>query len=134
MFIESVTKAIKSSKLTEEEALKKIAPKFKKLFSGFEETISTFYVDRHKFDLDNFLKISFKNQTKIAKTHRESFIAFILYVNGCYEIYRKVIEKIKGKKIDSTLKMSPMMTPIETRTNGMFPSMTPFAISAIIVP
>lgn len=106
IFEDSLNSAIKSSKLTEEEALKKIAPKFKKLLSGFEETMATFYVDRHKFDLDNFLKISFRNQTKVAKTHRKSFVAFILYVNGCYEVYRQIIAKIKRKKIDSTLKMT----------------------------
>ncbi len=106
MFVDSFNEGIKSSNLSEEEALKKIAPKFNKLLSHYEETISTFYLAHHKFNLDNFLNIHFRNQKKIAKTHKDSFEAFILYVNGCYEIYRKIIKHLGRKKIDSTLKMT----------------------------
>lgn len=104
MFVESFNSAIKSSGLSEEEALRKIAPKFKELLSDYEETISSLYLDKHKFNLDNFLKTHFRNQRKIASTHKESFVAFILYINGCYVVYEKIVAKIKRKKIDSTLK------------------------------
>ena len=106
MFVDSFNKAVKSSNLSEEEALKKIAPKFKELLSGYEESISTLYLDKHKFNLDNFLKTHFNNQKKIAKTHKDSFTAFILYVNGCYEIFGKIIKKLRRKRVDSTLKMT----------------------------
>lgn len=105
-FVDSLNNAIKSSNLSEEEALKKIAPKFDELLSNYEESISTLYLDKHKFNLDNFLKAHFNNQKKIAKTHKDSFEAFILYVNGCYVIYEKVIEKLRRKKVDSTLKLT----------------------------
>lgn len=105
-FVESLNKSIKSSNLTEEEVMKKIAPKFKQLLSSYEETISSFYLENHKFNLENFLKIHFNNQKKIAKIHKDSFEAFILYVNGCYVIYEKIIEKLNRKRIDSTLKMT----------------------------
>jgi hypothetical protein len=36
--------------------------------------------------------------------------------------------------MDKSLKIRPMMTPIVTRINGIFPSMTPCAMRAIIVP
>lgn len=106
IFIDGLNKAIKSSNISEEEALKKIAPKFDKLLSEYEENISTLYLDKHKFNLTSFLKSHFNNQKKIAETHKESFVSFILYVNGCVVIYEKIIEKLKRKKVDSTLKMT----------------------------
>jgi hypothetical protein len=106
VLIDSLNESIKTSGLTEEEALKKIAPKFDELLSDYEESISSLYVEHHKFKLDSFLKTHISNQKKIADTHHDSFEAFILYINGCYNIYEKVIEKIKRKKIDSTLRMN----------------------------
>lgn len=106
LFIESINNAIKTSDLTEEEALKKIAPKFNNLLSDYEESISSIYVENHKFKLDRFLKSHFKNQQKIATTHRDSFVGFILYINGCFNIYEKIVEKLKRKKVDSTLKIT----------------------------
>lgn len=106
IFIDSLNEAIKPSNLSEEEVLKKIAPKFKELLSNYEESISTVYLDNHKFNLDNFLKIHLRNQKKIAKSHKDSFVAFILYVNGCYVIYEKIIEKIRRKRLDKTLQMT----------------------------
>jgi len=104
--IDGINNAIKTSDLTEEEAFKKIAPKFKKLISDYEENISSLYVDHHKFKLDSFLKTHLRNQQKIAKTHQASFVGFILYINGCYNVYEKIIEKLKRKKVDSTLNMT----------------------------
>jgi hypothetical protein len=109
MFVDGFNKAIKSSELSEEEALKKIAPKFSKLLSDYEESISTLHLNYHKFNLDGFLKTHFNNQKKIAKTHRDSFVAFILYINGCFNIYEKIIEKLRRKKIDSTLKITTVL-------------------------
>lgn len=106
IFIESINDAIKTSNLTEDEAIKRIAPKLNKLLSNYEESISSLYVKHHKFKLDTFLDIHIRNQQKIAKTHRDSFISFILYINGCHNIYEKIVEKINRKKIDSTLKMT----------------------------
>lgn len=106
MFVDSFNEAIKAANLSEEEALKKIAPKFNVLLSNYEESISTLYLENHKFNVDSFLKTHFANQKKIVNTHKTSFEAFILYVNGCYVIYEKVIEKLKRKRIDSTLKMT----------------------------
>lgn len=106
MFIDSINDAIKSSDLSEEEALKKIAPKFKQLLSHYEESISTLYLDKHKFNLENFLKTHFNNQRKIAIAHKDSFVAFIMYVNGCYVIYEKIVAKLKRKRVDSTLKIT----------------------------
>ena len=48
----------------------------------------------------------FKNQQKIAKTHHDSFVGFISYINGCFLIYEKIIAKLKRKRVDSTLKMT----------------------------
>lgn len=106
MFIESFNNAAKDSNITEDEAFKKIAPNFEKLLSGYEESVSSLYVENHKFKLDSFLKIHYKNQQKIAKTHQDSFVGFILYINGCFNIYQKIIEKLKRKKVDSTLNMA----------------------------
>jgi len=106
IFLESINKAIKTSDLKENEALKKIAPKFEKLLSAYEESISSLYVENHKFNLDGFLTTHFKNQQKIAKTHYDSFEGFILYLNGCFIIYEKIIKKLQRKKVDSTLKMT----------------------------
>ncbi|MGE0561010.1 MAG: DUF5677 domain-containing protein [Flavobacteriales bacterium] len=92
--------------MKEDEVLKKIAPKFEELLADYEENISSFYVEKHKFKLDNFLSSHLKNQEKIAKTHHDSFESFILYINGCFNIYEKIIEKLKRKKVDSTLKMT----------------------------
>ena len=64
MLVDTLNEAIKSFELSEE-ALKKIAPKFSKLLSDYEESISTFYLNKHKFNLDSFLKTHFNNQKKI---------------------------------------------------------------------
>jgi Family of unknown function (DUF5677) len=106
ILLESINNAIKTSDLTEENALKKIAPKFNKLLSEYEESTSSLYIEHHKFKLDSFLKTHFRNQQKIAKTHQDSFVGFILYINGCFNIYEKIIEKLKRKKVDSTLRMT----------------------------
>lgn len=106
MFIDSINNAIKTSHLTEEEILKKLAPKFNKLLADYEETVSSLYLEHHKFNLDRFLKTHFRNQKKIATTHQESFVGFILYINGCFVIYEKIISKLKRKKVDSTLRMT----------------------------
>jgi hypothetical protein len=105
VLIDSLNDSSKTSGLSEE-ALRKIAPKFDKLLSDYEESISSLYVEHHKFKLDAFLRTHINNQEKIADAHHDSFEAFILYINGCYNIYEKVIEKIKRKKIDSTLRMT----------------------------
>lgn len=103
-FVDSFERAIKNSNLSEKEALQKIAPKFDELLSKYEESISTIYLDNHKFNLDNFLKANQNNQKKIVESHKDSFEAFILYINGCYVIYESIIEKLKRKKVDSILR------------------------------
>jgi len=105
-FIDGINSAIKNSDLTEEELLKEIAPKFKEILLDYEESISSLYVEHHKFKLGDFLKTYSRNQQKIATTHHDSFVGFILYINGCYNIYEKIIEKLKRKKVDSTLKIT----------------------------
>lgn len=104
--IEGINNAIRTSEMIEEEAFHKLAPKFKTLISDYEESISSQYVEHHKFKLDSFLETHFRNQQKIAKTHHDSFVGFILYINGCYNIYEKIIGKLKRKKADSTLNMT----------------------------
>lgn len=106
IFVDSFDEAVKASGLPEQEALKKIAPKFNKLLSDYEETISTLYLDKHRFSLRSFLSRHSRNQGKIAAMNKSSFEAFILYVNGCYLIYDKIVAKLKRKKIDNTLKMT----------------------------
>lgn len=101
ILIESINNSIKLSGLTEEEALKKIAPKFDKLLFDYEESISSLHVEHHKFKLYDFLKTHNRNQQKIVNTHHDSFVGFILYINGCYNIYNKAIEKLKRKKVDA---------------------------------
>lgn len=106
MLLDSINNATKSSDLTKDEAYRKIAPKFDKLLSDYEDMVSSIYIENHKFDLDSFLKVQFKNQNEIAKAHQGSFASFILYINGCFNIYEKIIEKLKRKRIDSTLKIN----------------------------
>lgn len=104
MFVDNLNKVIKDSGIIEEEALKKIAPKFEELLSRYEESISSLYLDKHKLNLNNFLETHFANQKKIAITHKDSFTSFILYISGCFVIYEKIVKILERKKIDSTLK------------------------------
>jgi hypothetical protein len=106
IFVDSLNRVTKSFNLPEEEILKKLAPKFNELLSNYEESISTLYLDNHKFNLESFLKANFSNQRRIARAQKDSFEAFILYVNGCYVIYEKIVAKLGRKRIDSTLKMT----------------------------
>lgn len=106
IFIDSLNDVIKESALSEREALNKIAPKFEAMIKDYEQNITSLYLENHKFKLDQFLKTHFRNQKKIAETHRKSFIPFILYLNGCFTIYEKITERLKRKKVDSTLKMT----------------------------
>jgi len=50
IFMDGINNVIKTSELTEEEVLKKIAPKFEKLISDYEESVSSLYVEKHKFN------------------------------------------------------------------------------------
>lgn len=106
IFIDGFNNAIKSSGHNEEEVLKKVGPKFNKILSDYEEFMSTFYLEKHKFSLDAFLKAHSGNQRKIAKFHGNSFEAFVLYINVCFGIYEKIIERLRRKRVDSTLKMT----------------------------
>lgn len=115
IFTDSINNAIKTSDLTEDEVLEKLAPKFEKLLSDYEESVSSLYLEHHKFNLDGFLKTHFRNQKKIATTHHDSFVGFILYINGCFVIYEKIITKLKRKKVDSTLRMTVALYGLVTR-------------------
>jgi len=105
-FTRALENAIKTSKHSEKEITKRLEQHFKKLLSSYEESISSFYLEKHKFNLDAFLKSHFNNQRKIAEANKESFVSFILYVNACVVIYEKIINRIRRRKIDSTLKMN----------------------------
>ena len=50
IFIEALNNSINTSNLSREEAIKKVAPKFEKLLAEYEESISTLYLEKHKFD------------------------------------------------------------------------------------
>lgn len=104
IFESSLIKAIKQSKLSEEEIIEKLTPEFNDLISSYEDKISSVYLDNHKFNLSNFLNTHFKNQKTIAETNKDSFIPFLLYINGCVIVYEKIVQQISRKKIDSTLK------------------------------
>jgi hypothetical protein len=107
IFVDTFNEFVKTTNLPEKEVLKKIGlKKFEELLISYEDGISTVYLENHKFNLEEFLKAHFRNQKKIAKTNENSFEAFILYVNGCYVVYEKILQKLKRKKIDSTLKMT----------------------------
>lgn len=103
IFADALVEAIKPLSLSEEDVLKRISPKINELLSDYEKSISTFYLEKHKFNLDTFLKTYFANQKRIAETHKHSFIAFLLYINVCYNVYEKIVEKLHKKKVDSTL-------------------------------
>jgi hypothetical protein len=104
LFESSIINAIKDLDLSEEEIIAKLSPKFNDLISTYEETISSLYLKNHKFNLNNFLKTHFDNQKAIASSNKKSFIPFFLYINGCAIAYEKIIEKIRRKRIDNTLK------------------------------
>ena len=106
LFESTLIKAIKDSKLTDKEILEKLSPKLNDLISNYEDSVSTLYLDNHKFNLDNFLKVHFKNQKTIAETNKDSFIPFFLYINGCVIAYEKIVKQIARKRIDSTLKIN----------------------------
>lgn len=105
-FEKSFIAVIKESKLSEKEIIEKLSPKFKDYISDYENTISSFYLENHKFNINSFLKTHFNNQRAIAITHKNSFIPFFLYINGCAIAYEKAIMQISRKRIDSTLKMN----------------------------
>lgn len=104
LFESSLHAAIKNSKLSKEEIVAKLSPKFDDLVSTYEDTISSVYLENHKFNLKNFLKAHFDNQKTIAVSNKDSFIPFFLYINGCAIAYKKITQKISRKRIDSTLK------------------------------
>lgn len=106
LFESTLIKAIKNSKLTDKEILEKLSPKLNDLISSYEDSVSTLYLDNHKFNLDNFLKVHFKNQKTTAETNKDSFIPFFLYINGCVIVYEKIVKQIARKRIDSTLKIN----------------------------
>lgn len=104
LFNDSLKEAIKSSELSDEDILKKLAPKWEKMVANYEDGIATIYLDHHKLNLNDFLTAHCNNQNKIAITHKNSFVPFILYINGCFLIFKKVTDNLRRKRIDSTLK------------------------------
>lgn len=120
LFLDTFNNVVKTSNLSESEVLKKIGLKeFEKLLSHYEDSISTLYLENHKFNLEAFLKTHLNNQKKIANTNKSSFEAFILYVNGCYVVYEKIVQKLKRKRIDSTLKMTVALYALTIRRADM---------------
>lgn len=106
MFESALMSAINDSNLTAKEITKKLSPKLDGMISEYEDFISTFYLANHKFNLNGFLKTHFKSQRFIATQNKDSFISFFLYINGCSIAYEKIIQQIRRKRIDSTLKMN----------------------------
>jgi len=106
LFESSLIKAIKDSKLTEKEILEKLSPKLNDLISSYADSVSTLYLENHKFNLSTFLKVHFKNQKTIAETNKDSFIPFFLYIHGCVITFEKIVKQIARKRIDSTLKIN----------------------------
>ncbi|WP_143520030.1 DUF5677 domain-containing protein [Reichenbachiella sp. 5M10] len=104
LFHSSLISAVKESELSEEEIIAKLAPEFDNLVTAYEDTISSTYLEHHKFKLNDFLKSHFKNQKTIATTNKNSIIPFHLYINGCAIAFEKITERIGRKRIDSTLK------------------------------
>ena len=78
IFENSFIEAIKGLKLSKNEITEKLAPKFDEMIAGYEDTISNFYLENHKFNLNTFLKTHFKNQKIIAKTNKNSFVNLLI--------------------------------------------------------
>ncbi|MFC5272397.1 DUF5677 domain-containing protein [Adhaeribacter terreus] len=106
LFDDALIEAINSTDLTEKQIIEKLAPEFEGLFSKYEESISNLYAEKQNINLDNFLKVHFKNQKTIAETNKDSFNPFLSYINISVVVYKKIIEQTKRKKIDSTLKIN----------------------------
>lgn len=104
LFETSLINSIKGLDLSENDIIDRLTPHYQDLILMYQEAISSVYLKGNKFNLNQFLEVHFQNQTSIATTNKSSFVPFLLYINTCIIAYRKIIEKIHKKRIDSTLK------------------------------
>lgn len=106
IFEKSLVPTITKPKLTDSKIIEKIESKIQETFSNYEDIIASQYLKNHTFKLQDFLRGNSKNQKFIATSHKDSFVPFFLYINGCATIYEEIIKKIPRKRIDTTLRMN----------------------------
>lgn len=83
IFSDSLVEGLKEVDLEDEEVLKKLSNAFKQIYSNYEDHISSFYLERHKFQIEDFLSRSHTIQKEIIERNKETFVHFILYINTC---------------------------------------------------
>ncbi len=78
------------------------------VFSKYEDTISTAYIDNHKFKIAEFMNVSHRSQVKIITENKESFTSFLLYINTCVSIYEKITDDLDklDDELNNTLKLA----------------------------
>lgn len=109
MFSDSLVEGLKEVDLEDEEVLKKLSKAFEQIYSSYEDHISSFYLERHKFQIEDFLSRSHANQKEIIERNKESFVHFILYINTCVIIYEKILDYLQNDNegsLSNTLKIN----------------------------
>lgn len=106
------TIVVESLKKIDPEKLRKNIEKLPELLedvlSNYEDTLSTVYIENHKFKIEEFVRVSQKSQVKIIEENKESFVSFLLYINTCVLIYEKItdgLDKI-DEELTNTLKLA----------------------------
>lgn len=108
LFNDTLIEGLKDIDLENEQVLEKLPDALVKVFSEYEEFLTTLYLDKHKFKLDDFLIKSHSIQKRIIKHNKEPFIYFLLYINICVIIYEKILEAIDEceQDLNSTIKVN----------------------------
>lgn len=77
----------------------KLTDALKEALENYEDTLSTFYLDSHKFKVEEYMKSLHCRQRKIVEKHRNSFTHFLLYISVCKMIYEKIIDTLKDDPV-----------------------------------
>ncbi|TLX74924.1 hypothetical protein E9993_11035 [Labilibacter sediminis] len=109
IFSNTINNAVNTLMLSDEQIDAELAPKLDELIANYADNISKLYLDNHKFKIENFLDSHFKNQKAIVENSKESFEAFILYINACVIVYDKIVESINGKEVNLTRKLNLLL-------------------------
>ena len=108
MFNDTIIESLKHIDLESEQIIEKLPDTLVEILSDYEEFLSTFYIDKHKFNIEDFLIESHSIKKNIIENNKESFTFFLLYINVCIIIYEKILENIDslGEKLNNTIKIN----------------------------
>jgi len=101
-----IRNSFKDLKLDEAKIMENMPKILEKMVDTYEDTTTSFYLEKHKFDIENYIEVSNRNRANIIQKNRESFISFYLYINLCVTVYEDIIQFLRNNQVPEPVKIS----------------------------